>query len=185
MEQSVSITRLKSNYLLVKENKMINTKFILLIFLLIGLSACAQQLPSISTPTASSGTDGTVSGISTPTATNGTEGDVSVTSTPFVSSGIEGHVTKGPTCPGPVRIGATDCQDQPFQANITILDEKDNLITQFQTDSVGYFKLSLNPGTYIIHPESGKPLPTAADQTVVVVGGQFTQVTIPYDTGMR
>jgi len=164
---------------------MIKTRIILLMIILIGLSACAQQLPIVSTPTASSGTDGTVSGISTPTATNGTEGGESATSTPIASSGIEGHVTKGPTCPGPVRIGATDCQDQPYQANITILDEKDNQITQFQTDSVGYFKLSLNPGTYIIHPESGKPLPIAADQTVFVVDGKFSQVTIQYDTGMR
>ena len=144
-------------------------RFTILLIILIGLSACAQILPAGFTPTALSGTDI----------------HASATSTPFAASGIEGHVIKGPTCPGPVRIGATECQDQPYQANITILDEKDNLITQFQTDSVGYFKLSLNPGTYIIHPESGKPLPTAADQTVVVLGDQFTQVTILYDTGMR
>ena len=148
---------------------MLKMRYTLLMIILIGLSACAQQLPIVSTPTISGSTDI----------------PETATSTPFASSGIEGHVTKGPTCPGPVRIGATECQDQPFQANITILDEKDNLITQFQTDSVGYFKLTLDPGTYIIHPESGKPLPTAADQTVVVLGDQFTQVTILYDTGMR
>ena len=148
---------------------MIKMRFTLLLIILIGLSACAQQLPIVSTTTISGSTD-------IPEA---------ATSTPFAASGIEGHVIKGPTCPGPVRIGATECQDQPYQATITILDEKDNRIIKFQTDSVGYFKLSLNPGTYIIHPESGKPLPTAADQIVVVVGGQFTQVTIPYDTGMR
>ncbi len=106
-------------------------------------------------------------------------------STPTGLSGIEGHVTQGPTCPGPVKIGATECQDQPYQANISILNENNDEITHFQTDSTGFFKIPLNPGTYILHPESGKPLPSAIDQTVIVLEGQFTQVTVVYDTGMR
>ena len=108
-----------------------------------------------------------------------------VISTPTGSSGVEGRVTQGPTCPGPVKIGTTECQDQPYQANITILDENNNQITQFQTDRIGFFKIPLNPGTYILHPESGKPLPSTTDQTVVVLEGQFTQIVILYDTGMR
>lgn len=110
---------------------------------------------------------------------------ISVVSTPTGSSGIEGHVTEGPMCPGPVSIGATECQDQPYQANITILDANKDQITQFQTDSNGYFKIPLAPGTYILHPESDKPLPNAADQIVIVTEGQFTQVSIIYDTGLR
>jgi hypothetical protein len=107
------------------------------------------------------------------------------TSSPTSSSGIEGHVTKGPVCPGPVRIGATNCQDQPYQASISILDSNSAQITQFQTDASGYFKIMLSPGTYTLHPISGKPLPRAADQTIVVTDGQLTQVTIAYDTGIR
>ena len=108
-----------------------------------------------------------------------------VNTTQTYSTGIEGHVTMGPTCPGPVRLGATECQDQPYQANISILDSKNTQITQFQTDSNGYFKISLEPGTYILHPQSGNPLPIAADQSVVVLDGLFTQVSIVYDTGIR
>ena len=110
---------------------------------------------------------------------------ITVTPSPTLSSGIEGQVTQGPMCPGPVAIGDSKCQDQPYQANISILDENNKPITSFQTDVSGIFKIPLNPGTYILHPESKKPLPHAADQSVVVEAGQFTQVTITYDTGMR
>jgi hypothetical protein len=111
--------------------------------------------------------------------------EMPVTPSPTPSSGIEGHVTEGPMCPGPVAIGDTQCQDQPYQATISILNADNNEITKFQTDVAGYFKIPLAPGTYLLHPESDKRLPHAADQSVVVISGQFTQVTIMYDTGMR
>ena len=101
------------------------------------------------------------------------------------ASGFEVYVTEGPMCPGPVGIGDTKCQDQPYQATISILDANNQPISQFQTDVSGYFKIALPPGTYILHPKSDKVLPHAADQSVVVIAGQFTQVTITYDTGMR
>jgi hypothetical protein len=105
--------------------------------------------------------------------------------TPTLTSGITGYVTEGPMCPGPVAVGKTTCPDQPFQATISILGTDNKKITSFQTDTAGYFKLSLSPGTYIIHPESDNVIPHAADQTVVVAPDQFTQVSIIYDTGMR
>lgn len=106
-------------------------------------------------------------------------------STPILSSGIEGYVTQGPVCPGPVRVGDSTCQDQPYQATISILNPDNIPIAQFQTDNNGYFKFPLNPGSYILHPVSGKPMPTASDQTITVAEGQFTQVSVQYDTGMR
>ena len=105
--------------------------------------------------------------------------------TPVPSNGIEGQVTEGPMCPGPVSIGESQCQDQPYQATIIVLDENNNKVTQFQTDLSGNFKISLAPGTYGIHPESDNTFPRAADQLVVVISNQFTQMTIIYDTGMR
>jgi len=121
--------------------------------ILIGLCACTQGIPVVSSSTA--------------------------------SSGIEGYVIAGPTCPGPVRIGDTGCQDQPYQAVITILDMTNNQVTQFQTDEMGYFRIFLKSGTYIIHPEPGIPLPIANDQTIVVNDGNYTQISINYDTGIR
>lgn len=127
--------------------------FIVMCFLLLGLSACS--------PRARSGTP------------------------PTDSSGIQGQVTEGPTCPGPVRIGATECQDRPYQATIQVLNGAGKQVTRFQTDINGNFKIPLSPGTYVLHPESGTPMPRAADQTVEVAQGEYTQVSIVYDTGMR
>lgn len=110
---------------------------------------------------------------------------ISITPTIALTSGIEGYVTMGPVCPGPVMEGDTSCQDKPYQANLTILDSQNKQISQFQTDEKGYFKVSLPPGTYNLHPESGNTLPIASDQTVVVTEGQYAQVTIQYDTGIR
>jgi hypothetical protein len=110
---------------------------------------------------------------------------IPVTDTPPTSTGIEGYVFIGPTCPGPERIGATKCQDQPYQANISILDSNKDKIIQFRTDPMGYFKVFLKSDTYILQPEPGKPLPTAEEQSVVVTDGQFTRVTILYDSGIR
>jgi hypothetical protein len=107
------------------------------------------------------------------------------TSTPNLSSGIEGYVTQGPVCPGPMRVGDSTCLDQPYQATISILNPDNSPVAQFKVDNNGYFKFPLNPGSYILHPESGKPMPYASDQTIIVSEGQFTQVTIKYDTGIR
>jgi hypothetical protein len=108
-----------------------------------------------------------------------------VTPMPTPSGGIEGLVKEGPMCPGPVAIGDMKCKDQPYQATISILDVNHNSISQFQTGVDGLFKIPLAAGTYILHPESNKALPHAADQSVIVIASQYTQVVIAYDTGMR
>jgi hypothetical protein len=91
----------------------------------------------------------------------------------------------GPMCPGPVPIGDTRCQDQPYQATIVVLDSENKELSTIASDSAGYFILSLPPGNYTLHPISGRPIPIAPDQPVIVSPGQYTPVTILYDTGMR
>ncbi len=131
-------------------------RFIVPLTIILLLSACSQTIITTPTPTTSP------------------------------SSGIEGHVTEGPTCPGPVPVnGSTECADRPYQATISILDTNNKEVTRFETDAAGYFKINLQPGTYTLHPISEKTLPHAADQSVVVVSGEFTPVAIMYDTGMR
>ena len=66
-----------------------------------------------------------------------------------------------------------------------MIDTNNNQVTQFQIDVMGYFKISLEPGTYILHPEPEDPLPSASDQAIVVNDGQFTQISIDYDMGIR
>ena len=109
---------------------------------------------------------------------------VSPESTPPANSGIEGQVLIGPTCAGPVRVDS-NCEDQPYQATLTVSSPTGERIVQVQTDEDGRFKIPLQPGEYILHPESPDVLPVAGEQTIVVEEGKFTQVIVNYDSGIR
>lgn len=98
-------------------------------------------------------------------------------------SGIEGQVLIGPTCP--VVQQNQECPDQPYQATLTIRSRTGVQIMQFQTDPEGRFKVPLAPGEYILHPESPDGIPFASDQTFLVETGQYTQLSINYDSGIR
>ena len=110
----------------------------------------------------------------------------SITPLPDGTSGIEGQVLIGPNCPvvGP---NDPDCADKPYQATLTVLNASGQKVTQFTTDIDGKFRINLNPGDYILHPESpnGISLPAAQEQPFTVIAGQFTQLTVSYDSGIR
>ncbi|MBI3241064.1 MAG: carboxypeptidase regulatory-like domain-containing protein [Chloroflexi bacterium] len=103
--------------------------------------------------------------------------------TPAPVGGIEGQVLIGPMCPV-VQVG-TPCPDQPYQATITVLDANGNQVAQFRSDAQGQFHVSLVLGTYTLRPESPDHFTRAGEQTVTVSAGQFTQVMIIYDNGIR
>jgi hypothetical protein len=100
-------------------------------------------------------------------------------------TGIEGQVFIGPMCPV-VREGEA-CPDQPYQATLTILRPDGREVTRFETDEEGRFRVALRPAKYILHPETpeGMPLPYAGEQEFSVQAGQYTQLTITYDSGIR
>ncbi len=104
---------------------------------------------------------------------------------PPAESGIEGQATIGPMCP--VMREGQECPDQPYQTPLIILDNQGHQIARIETDAEGKFRLNLPPGDYIIHPEipADRPIPTAADVQVTVLPGQFTQVKIEFDSGIR
>jgi hypothetical protein len=100
------------------------------------------------------------------------------------NSGIVGHVTLGPACP--VVRAEDPCPDKPYQATLTILSaDGKTKIFQFQTGSDGYFKVSVDPGQYILHPESPNVMPHANDMPFTVKAEQYTQVNVVYDSGIR
>lgn len=98
-------------------------------------------------------------------------------------SGVEGKVTIGPMCPV-VRIDQP-CPDQPYQATFTVFNPTGKKITEVQSDVDGLYRIILQPGDYILHPESTNAMPYAQDQPFTVVVGQFTKVDIVYDSGIR
>ena len=98
-------------------------------------------------------------------------------------SGIQGQVLLGPLCP--VVQQGQECPDQPYQATLTVRTRDGVQITQFQTEADGHFKVPLVPGEYILHPESPNGIPFAGDQSFVVETGDYTQLIVNYDSGIR
>jgi hypothetical protein len=108
-----------------------------------------------------------------PTEPSNAEGD----------SGIEGQVLIGSMCP--VMREDQPCPDQPYQAAITVLAENGIEAGRVQSDALGYFRIDLAPGTYTLRPEPGEGIAWADEQIVTVSEGQFTQVIVSYDSGIR
>ena len=98
-------------------------------------------------------------------------------------SGIEGQVLIGPMCPAEQQGQA--CPDQAYQTTLTVVSPSGVQIVQVQTDAQGHFRVPLVPGEYILHPESPNGIPFAGDQSFVVGTGQYTQLTVNYDSGIR
>jgi hypothetical protein len=106
--------------------------------------------------------------------------------TTFPDSGIEGLVLIGPICP-PTQQGQV-CPDKPYAATLTLQvrsNDREPLMVRSGED--GRFRINLAPGEYALTPISPNPgtPPYAAPQLVRIEPGQFTHVTIEYDSGIR
>ena len=99
-------------------------------------------------------------------------------------SGIQGQAWISPACPGPVKLGR-ECPDLPYQGNLWILGEDGSVIAEITTNSDGSFEATLPPGTYTITQPKGTALPALPPQEVTVSPGQFTQIELILDSGLR
>jgi len=97
------------------------------------------------------------------------------------NTGIRGTVLAGPACPGPARLDSP-CPDRPVAMTIDVVRGSDVAAT-FTTDASGQFSVGVASGTYTLRSKSG--LPALRSTTVVVVDGQFTDVELHADTGIR
>lgn len=97
-------------------------------------------------------------------------------------SGIEGIVIISPISPIE-RPGVINYR--PYQATITVLNEKGKTVTQFQSGLDGTFRVNLKPGIYKLRPESETNYPRAEEQKVIVSKKEFTEVKINYNSGIR
>lgn len=102
---------------------------------------------------------------------------------PESGQGIEGKATLGPSCP--VARAGDPCPDKPYQATIEVVDSQGSLVTRFQTDANGSFHISLPAGTYTLQGVSSGPFPLPPTVQVIVRSGQFTQITLAFDSGIR
>ncbi len=103
-------------------------------------------------------------------------------------SGIRGTVVLGPTCPGSTDPGADDpvpCLT-PYAASLVILDSEGGRVQSITSGNDGKFQVDLAPGDYVVTPVPGTdPYPIAQPVSVTVAAGDFVDVEINYDTGIR
>ncbi len=100
-------------------------------------------------------------------------------------SGIIGRVLLGPTCPVIRADMQEQCKDKPFKTTLAVLESgTDREITRFDSDEDGVFEVIVPPGDYIIASLKDKILPRCSEP-VKVNAGQFTDVVVHCDTGIR
>ncbi|HEX4665057.1 MAG TPA: hypothetical protein VH207_00550 [Chthoniobacterales bacterium] len=104
--------------------------------------------------------------------------------TPAGANGIEGTISAGPTRGGPVREG--EPSSAPV-ANISFLVKQgDRVITSFQTDEQGHFRVLLDPGHYtIVRKDYVGAVGNYGPFEVDVSPAKMTSVNWTADTGLR
>ena len=104
-------------------------------------------------------------------------------STPVPASGIHLTATIGPTCPGPQR-PSEECT-KPYEGLFIVTDKAGGEVARVTTDQTGRATIDLPPGEYTIGPKVEGRLPSAAAMTVTVLSGQYAEVSIGLDSGIR
>lgn len=100
-------------------------------------------------------------------------------------SGIRGTVLLGPTCP--VETMESPCPDRPLaDVEVQVLQGGD-VVDTVRSDGDGRFTLALDPGEYVLQAvvEEGGPGMSARPVDVSVTSGEFADVTVPVDSGIR
>jgi hypothetical protein len=100
-------------------------------------------------------------------------------------SGISGTVLLGPTCP--VETVESPCPDRPVaDVEVQVLRAGD-VVATVRSDGDGRFTVALDPGHYEVQAvvEKGGPGMSAKPVDVTVTSGEFTDVSIPVDSGIR
>jgi hypothetical protein len=109
-------------------------------------------------------------------------------STPLPPSGIRGSVVLGPTCPNPPSVGPSGqvpCLT-PYAAQLVVLDSEGKVVTRVTSAAGdGTFAVDVPPGDYVVAPATNDSYPIAQPVSVQVVAGNYAEVQINYDTGLR
>jgi hypothetical protein len=102
---------------------------------------------------------------------------------PDAPQGVAGLVLIGPQCP--VQPLDDPCPDLPYVATIEVRARGGGSVATVRSEADGTFRVGLRPGLYTLEPRSGDPFPHARAEEVEVRAGEYTEVTILYDTGIR
>ena len=100
------------------------------------------------------------------------------------TGGVRGIVTAGPQCP--VVVAGSPCPDRPWQGTVRIAATQGDVVREVETDDRGHFEIALGAGSYVVvavtDPER---ISTGSPQTVTVAAGEWAEVTLVVDTGLR
>ena len=100
-------------------------------------------------------------------------------------SGIEGVVMVSPIWPGPIKKGSEKPNVAPVaSAAFSVANEK-GTVTSFTTDSEGRFRLSLNPGHYVVSLAENRFARPCGPFEIDVESGKMTKVEWRCDSGMQ
>jgi hypothetical protein len=99
------------------------------------------------------------------------------------SSGIRLTATVGPTCPGPER--PDQVCTQPYEGLFVVTDGSGAEVARTTTDQTGQAMIDLPPGDYTVTPKIEGRFPSGAPAVVSVSAGQYVEVQIELDSGMR
>lgn len=99
------------------------------------------------------------------------------------TSGIHLVATIGPTCPGPERPGQV-CT-KPYQGEFVVTDSGGTEVAQATTNQDGQTLINLSPGTYTVTLKIEGRFPSGAPVNATVAAGQYAEVNIELDSGIR
>lgn len=102
---------------------------------------------------------------------------------PDAEQGIDGLVLLGPQCP--VVQPNSPCPDVAYEATLDLWDAGGGYVTRLRSGADGRFHVGLRPGDYVLEPQTGNPFPYAGPVEVTVSRGEWTALTVFFDTGMR
>lgn len=102
------------------------------------------------------------------------------------ASGVRGTAVVGPACPGPVRLDSP-CADQPIAIAIRVENASGKAVTTVHSAADGTFEVILPPGNYRLVPQlqQNGGFPHGGPLDVTVKAGEFSQVTLKLDSGLR
>ena len=99
-------------------------------------------------------------------------------------SGVKGVVSAGPQCPFEVQ--GSPCPDQPWQGTVRVTTIDGDMVDEVATGVDGRFEVALEPDDYVvIAVTEADRLPMAAPQEVTIGEGEWVEVTLVVDTGIR
>ncbi len=102
-------------------------------------------------------------------------------------SGIKGIVLLGPICPVERIPPDPACAEKLYQTRLVLTSaDQAFVIKEFSSDASGRFSVEVPPGKYTIRSAAAADvLPFCSTDTISVGAGQFVNVTVHCDTGIR